>query len=65
MKVYIDKSFEKDTKQIKDSKTLKKLALIIEQVIARKNLDQIIRIKILQGFRDYYRIRVGVFIELV
>jgi mRNA-degrading endonuclease YafQ of YafQ-DinJ toxin-antitoxin module len=65
MKVYIDKSFEKDTKQIKDSKTLKKLALIIEQVIARKNLDQIIRIKILQGFRDYYRILVGVFIELV
>jgi mRNA interferase RelE/StbE len=65
MKVYIDKSFEKDTNQIKDSKTLKKLALIIEQVITCKNLDEIIGLKKLQGFRDYYRIRVGVFIELV
>jgi mRNA interferase RelE/StbE len=61
MKVYIDKSFEKDTNQIKDSKTLKKLALIIEQVITCKNLDEIIGLKKLQGFRDYYRIRVGVY----
>lgn len=59
MIVKIDKSFERDTKKIKDKKILAKVADAIEQVQSSENNREIKNIKKLQGSDNYYRIRVG------
>ncbi len=59
MNVRIDKSFEKDTKKIKDNDLLAKIADTIEQVQACANQKEIKNIKKLKGFQSYYRIRIG------
>ena len=58
MIVKIDKSFERDTKKIKDKKILAKVADAIEQVQSSENNREIKNIKKLQGSDNYYRIRV-------
>jgi mRNA interferase RelE/StbE len=59
MNIRIDKSFEKDTKKIKDKKLLEKIADTIEQVQASNNSDEIKNLKKLKGNHGYYRIRLG------
>ncbi len=60
MNVRIDKSFEKDTKKIKDQKLLTtKIADTIEQVQACNSSDEIKNMKKLKGSHDYFRIRIG------
>ena len=59
MNVRIDKSFEKDTKKIKDKDLLAKIANTIEQVQASASEKEIKNIKKLKGFQSYYRIRIG------
>jgi mRNA interferase RelE/StbE len=59
MTVKIDKSFEKDTDKIHDSKLLNRLSLCIEQVISCNSINQIKNLKKLQGFKNHYRIKLG------
>ncbi|GHB57895.1 type II toxin-antitoxin system RelE family toxin [Persicitalea jodogahamensis] len=59
MKVKIDKSFEKDTKKVKDKKLLAKVADVIEQVQSSENNRGIKNLKKLKGSHNCYRIRVG------
>jgi mRNA interferase RelE/StbE len=59
MNVWIDKSFVKDTKKIKDKKLLSKIADTIEQVQASKDSDEIKNLKKLKGSDSYFRIRIG------
>ena len=59
MTVFIDKSFEKDTRKIKDEVLLQNIAYCIENVMAATSLQQIASLKKLKGFKFHYRIRVG------
>lgn len=59
MNVRIDKSFERDTKKIKDKNLLAKIADTIEQVQASSSREEIKNIKKLKGLHSYYRIRIG------
>jgi mRNA interferase RelE/StbE len=61
MNVRIDKSFEKDSKKIKDKKLLEKIADTIEQVQACKGSEEIKNLKKLKGTQHYYRIRIGTY----
>jgi len=61
MNVRIDKSFEKDTKKIKDKKLLEKIADTIAQVQACIDSVEIKNLKKLKGTDRYYRIRMGVY----
>ncbi len=58
MKVEFRKSFEKDLKNIKDTKLLEKIKLVIEDIEKAENLQKISNIKTLKGETNYYRIRV-------
>jgi mRNA interferase RelE/StbE len=59
MKIRIDKSFESDTKKLRDEKLLAKIADLIEQVQAAKDISEIKNLKKLKGFNSYFRIRLG------
>ena len=59
MTVLIDKSFEKDTRKIKDEVLLQSIAHCIENAIAATSLQDIASLKKLKGFKFHYRIRVG------
>ncbi|MEQ9102729.1 MAG: type II toxin-antitoxin system RelE/ParE family toxin [Imperialibacter sp.] len=61
MNIRIDKSFEKDTKKIKDKKVLAQLADVIEHTQAARNITEIKNIKKLKGANSYFRIRLGDF----
>lgn len=59
MIVKIDKSFEKDTRRVKDRKLLAKVADAIEQEQSSENNRDIKNLKKLKGAHNCYRIRVG------
>ncbi|MDX2250603.1 MAG: type II toxin-antitoxin system RelE/ParE family toxin [Bacteroidia bacterium] len=59
MKVLIDKTFEKDVSKVPTSALHKKLARVIEQVIAAESPKEIHNLKKLQGYKTYYRIKLG------
>ena len=59
MNVQIDRSFEKDTRKIKDGTTLEKIADCIENIQAVTGISEIMGIKKLRGFKNSYRIRIG------
>ncbi len=59
MNIRIDKSFEKDTKRIKNKKLLSTIAETIEEVQKCNNSDEIKNLKKLKGAHHYYRIRLG------
>jgi mRNA interferase RelE/StbE len=59
--VKIDRSFERDTKKIKDRKLLDKLADIIEQIQNSSNTTEIKNLKKIVGAHSYYRIKMGDF----
>lgn len=59
MVVKIDQRFEKDTDRIKDKKLLLRVAQVIGQVMEAESLEKISSIKKLQGYKEYYRIRIG------
>ena len=59
MTVLIDKSFENDTRKIKDEVLLQSIAHCIENAIAATSLQDIASLKKLKGFKFHYRIRVG------
>jgi len=59
MEIKIDKSFQKDTKRIKDKKVLSRIANTIANVQRAKTLEEIKSIKKIQGTQSMYRIRIG------
>ena len=59
MEVKIDKSFQKDTKKIKDKALLNKIALVISNVQKAENINQIKNLKKLKGSSENYRIKIG------
>jgi len=59
MNVKIDRSFERDTDKIKDSKLLVKIADCIVSVRKAECFEGIKNIKKLKGASHHYRIRIG------
>jgi len=60
VKVVFRKSFERDLKKLRGNvPVLARLKEVIEQVEAAENLSAIANLKPLQGWRNYYRIRIG------
>jgi mRNA interferase RelE/StbE len=59
MVVKIDKSFQKDTRKIKDKSLLNKIAVVISEVQKAENINQIRNLKKLKGSSENYRIKIG------
>jgi mRNA interferase RelE/StbE len=59
MEIKIDKSFQKDTKRIKDKTILQKVANTIANVQRAQNLDEIKNLQKIKGTTSMYRIRIG------
>ncbi len=59
MKVEFKRSFEKDLRKIRSPELLLRIKAVIEQVEAADDLVSISELKKLQGYRVYYRLRVG------
>jgi len=59
MKVKIDRSFERDTDKIKDTKLLYRIAACINSAEKAKSVDKIKGIKRMKGAPFHFRIRTG------
>ena len=59
MQVEFRKTFKQDLKSLKDSKVLKRIQKVVEDVELVNALSEIRNIKLLQGHESFYRIRVG------
>jgi mRNA interferase RelE/StbE len=59
MEIKIDKSFQKDTRRIKDKSILQRIANTIANVQRVKSLEEIKNLKKIQGSQSMYRIRIG------
>jgi len=59
MNIKIDKSFEKDTERIKGKKVLQALAETISQIEKATTIQEIQHVKKIEGYKNYYRIRLG------
>jgi mRNA interferase RelE/StbE len=59
MEVKIDKSFQKDTRKIKDQSLLTKIAIVISEAQRAENINQIKNLKKLKGSSENYRIKIG------
>ena len=54
-----DKSFEKSLDKIMDKALFNKIDKLIEQIEKVNSLSELLNIKKLSGFKNYYRIRIG------
>ncbi|GAA4464091.1 type II toxin-antitoxin system toxin RelE3 [Nemorincola caseinilytica] len=61
MKVIFDQSFHKRLIKIDDKTLLEKIKKVILNVESAEGIQQIHSIKKMEGFKTYYRIRVGDF----
>jgi mRNA interferase RelE/StbE len=59
MKVSFDKSFYKRLTKIKDKAVLEKVKQTILHAEAANDIQQIPNIKKMEGFKSFYRIRIG------
>jgi len=59
MIVRIDKSFEKDVKNINSLLINKKLTKVINEIQTADKISDITNLKKIRGTNDYYRIRIG------
>ena len=59
MEIKIDKSFQKDTRRIKDRTILQKIAITIANVQRAQDLQEIKNLRKLKGTASMYRIRIG------
>ena len=59
MEIKIDKSFQKDTRRIKDKTIRQRVANTIANVQKARNLDEIRNLKKIKGTTSMYRIRIG------
>ena len=61
MTVEFDASFARSLDKIKDRRILSRIVASIEKVEAAATLQEIPILKMLSGFKEYYRIKVGDF----
>ena len=61
MEIKIDKSFQKDTRRIKDKSILQRIANTVANVQSAKTLEEIKNLKKIQGTQSMYRIRIGAY----
>ncbi|MCR4291802.1 MAG: type II toxin-antitoxin system RelE/ParE family toxin [Candidatus Kuenenia sp.] len=61
MKIWVEKSFDKDIDKIEDKKLLKKLRTFISTVENAENIHEIPHIKKIAGYESFYRIKIGDF----
>jgi mRNA interferase RelE/StbE len=59
MEIKIDKSFQKDTRRIKDKSILQRIANTIANIQRAKNLEDIKNLKKIRGTHSMYHIRIG------
>ena len=59
MEIKIDKSFQKDTRRIKNKSVLQKVANTITNVQNATKIEDIKNLKKIQGTHSMYRIRIG------
>jgi mRNA interferase RelE/StbE len=59
IEIKIDKSFQKDTRRIKDKSILQRIANTIANIQRAKNLEDIKDLKKIRGTHSMYRIRIG------
>ena len=59
MQVEFRKTFKQDLKNLKDSKVLKRIQKVVEEVELANALSEVRNVKLLQGHESFYRIRVG------
>jgi len=59
MRVIFDKSFLKSVRKIKDAEIKRRLEVVITEAEEARVLREIPNIKKMQGFDNFYRIRVG------
>jgi mRNA interferase RelE/StbE len=58
MKVYADKSFQKDIQKL-DASTKKQISEIVLQITQAPTLHQISNVKKIMGFKNSFRIKLG------
>jgi mRNA interferase RelE/StbE len=61
VKLFIDKSFEKDLKKLNNRDLNLRIASILEQIQEANSLEEISNTKRLKGNTMFYRIRVGMY----
>jgi mRNA interferase RelE/StbE len=59
MEIKIDKSFQKDTRRIKDKSVLQKIANTIANIQRAQSLEEIKHLRKIRGTSSMYRIRIG------
>jgi mRNA interferase RelE/StbE len=59
MEIKIDKSFQRDTRRIKDKYVLQRIANTVANIQRAKTLEEIKNLKKIQGTQSMYRIRIG------
>ena len=59
MEIKIDKSFQKDTRSIKDKSVLQKIANTIANIQRAQSLEEIKHLRKIRGTSSMYRIRIG------
>ncbi len=59
MKLRIEKSFSRDVDTIKDKKLLQKLKDCISKIENADNIRALSRVKKIEGFDGFYRIKIG------
>ncbi|RMH57286.1 MAG: type II toxin-antitoxin system RelE/ParE family toxin [Bacteroidetes bacterium] len=60
MTVLFRKSFERDLKQLKGNRPIRtRLRRVIEQLETAETIETLANVRRMQGWTDYYRIRIG------
>lgn len=59
MEFYFDEAFEKSIRKLSDRKVKDRLIKLIDRFGDIKDLTEITNIKKLQGYKSFYRIRIG------
>ena len=59
MKFRIERSFDRDIDGINDKKLLRKLQAFISTIENADTIQEIPHIKKIQGYKSYYRVRIG------
>jgi mRNA interferase RelE/StbE len=59
VKLRIEKSFDRDADRVKNKKVLRKLHDLLSTIENADTIQEIPRAKKIEGYRSYYRIKVG------